>query len=415
MSYQFVHIECYSAAPRKVKGAPEQVNTAEQVFGEAMRVPRYSRHVDEPKAPIKLDGTTTLNKLEALWTEKVEAIRETVKSAKGTSYKRRLRRDAATLYSEIHSHPLSVETLTHDGGRHTPEIKTWVKRVLAHFKIRMPQGVEWATVLHLDEAHVHLHILAINVDDPKLDANKLHAGKRAAAEVRASCETPSAICSLPRPIPKPLPPRPRKRALGKRPETIARNKAHNAARLEAWRTDCRAVRAENAKVLASWKEENRAHLKAARKLRGEVPEMVAYRAAMRQFQDDYHRAVGEHCGLLRDGPRKARLTTKQHAARKANAEQMRGAFAERDRRALEFAEKQDAVAKVITALTEGHAQISEGTIVMEDMPASLKALGETAEDWMIQAILDLIVRAGEVGVGALQPARDYEIDGPGVG
>ncbi|OOY27880.1 hypothetical protein BMI90_11870 [Thioclava sp. L04-15] len=415
MSYQFVHIECYSAAPRKVKGAPEQVNTAEQVFGEAMRVPRYSGHVAEPKAPIKLDGTTTLNKLEALWVEKVDAIRETVQSATGKSYQRRLRRDAATLYTEIHSHPLSVEAFRRDEKGYRPQILSWAERVLTHFKRRMPKGIQWVAVLHLDETHVHLHILALNVEDPKLDANKLHAGKRAAAEVRASCETPSAICSLPRPFPKPLPPRPRKRALGKRPETIARNEARNSARLEAWRSASRKVRAENAAALTMWKEENRTHLKAARKLRGEVPEMAAYRAAMQQFQDDYYTAVGAPCGLLRDGPRKARLSTKQHAARKANAEQMRGAFAELDRRALEFVKKQAAVAKVIAALTEGHAQISEGTIVMEDMLASLKALGETAEDWMIQGVLDLIVRAGEVGIGGLQQSRDDEIDGPGMG
>ncbi|QPZ90072.1 relaxase/mobilization nuclease domain-containing protein [Thioclava electrotropha] len=241
MSYQFVHIECYSAAPRKVKGAPAQVNTAEQVFGEAMRVPRYSGHFAEPKAPTKLDGTTTLEELEALWTEKVETIRETVKSAKGTSYQRRLRRDAATLYTEIHSPPLSVEAFRRDEKGYRPQILSWAERVLTHFKRRVPKGTQWVAVLHLDEAHVHLHILAINVDDPKLDANKLHAGKRAAAEVRASCETPSAICSLPRPIPQALPPRPRKRALGKRPETIAHNKVHNATRLDAWRSDCRAV------------------------------------------------------------------------------------------------------------------------------------------------------------------------------
>ncbi|MPQ95283.1 Mob protein [Thioclava sp. JE_KL1] len=390
------------------------MNTAVQVFGEAMRVPRYSRHVDEPKAPITLDGTTTLKKLEVLWTEKVQKIRETVKSAKGTSYQRRLRRDAATLYTEIHSHPLSVEAFRRDEKCYRPQILSWAERVLTHFERRMPKGIEWAAVLHLDETHVHLHILAINVEDPKLDANKLHAGKRAAAEVRASCETPSAICSLPRPIPKPLPPRPRKRALGKRPETIARNKVHNATRLEAWRSASRKAHAENAQTLAAWKEENRTHLKAARKLRGEVPEMVAYRAAMRQFQDDYHRAVGEHCGLLRDGPRKARLSTKQHAARKAIAAQMQGAFAELDRRALDFAQKQAALRDVIAALSDGRAEISGGDIVMEDMPASLKALGDTAEDWMIRAVLDLLVRAGEAGVGALQPARDEEFDGPGM-
>ncbi|OWX98488.1 plasmid recombination protein [Thioclava sp. IC9] len=88
---------------------------------------------------------------------------------------------------------------------------------------------------------------------------------------------------------------------------------------------------------------------------------------------------------------------------------------ELDRRGRDFEEKQAAVGEVITALAEGRAEILSGDIVMRDMPASLKALGETAEDRMIQAILDLIVRAGEVGVGALQQARDYEIDGPGMG
>lgn len=413
MSYQFVHIECYSAAPRKVKGAPEQVNTAAQVFGEAMRVPRYSRHVAEPRAPIELDGTTTLRKLEALWTEKVETIRETVKSAKGTSYQRRLRRDAATLYAEIHSHPMTAAALRDDWELHKREILSWAERVLTHFEARMPPGVEWVAVLHVDEAQVHLHILAVNAEDPKLDANKLHAGKRAAAEVPASREIPSAIVSLPRPTPKPLPPRPRKRALGKRAETIARNKEHNAARLEAWRSDCSTVRADNAAALARWEDANRAHLKAARKLRGEVPEIAAYRAAMRDFQDEYHAAVGAPCGLLRDGPRKARLSTKQHAARKAIAAQMRAASAELDRRALEFAEKQTALRDVIAALTEGRAQISEGSIVIEDMPRCLKELGEKKEDWMIQAVLDLIVRAGEAGV--MQPSRDEEIEGPGLG
>ena len=173
--------------------------------------------------------------------------------------------------------------------------------------------------------------------------------------------------------------------------------------------------AENAKALAAWKEENRAHLKAARKLRGEVPEIAAYRAAMREFQNNYHAAVGAPCGLLRDGPRKARLTTKQHAARKAIAAQMQGTSAELDRRALDFAQKQAALRDVIAALAEGRAEISGGDIVMQDMPAFLKELGENKEDWMIQAVLDLIVRAGEVGVGAMQPARVEEIEGPGVG
>ncbi|QPZ90073.1 hypothetical protein [Thioclava electrotropha] len=94
---------------------------------------------------------------------------------------------------------------------------------------------------------------------------------------------------------------------------------------------------------------------------------------------------------------------------------MQGTSAELDRRALDFAQKQAALRDVIAALAEGRAEISGGDIVMQDMPAFLKELGENKEDWMIQAVLDLIVRAGEVGVGAMQPARVEEIEGPGVG
>ncbi|OOY02993.1 plasmid recombination protein [Thioclava sp. F28-4] len=86
---------------------------------------------------------------------------------------------------------------------------------------------------------------------------------------------------------------------------------------------------------------------------------------------------------------------------------------ELDRRGRDFEEKQAAVSEVIAALAEGRAEISGGDIVMEDMPASLKALGETAEDWMIQAVLDLIVRAGEAGV--MRASQDDEIEGPGLG
>ncbi|OOY14971.1 hypothetical protein BMI85_15520 [Thioclava sp. DLFJ4-1] len=88
---------------------------------------------------------------------------------------------------------------------------------------------------------------------------------------------------------------------------------------------------------------------------------------------------------------------------------------ELDRRGRAFEEKQAAVGEVITALTEGRAEISNGAVVMEDLPHCLKALGESDEDRMIQGILDLLVQAVETGVGALQPVRDEEFDGPGMG
>ncbi|MPQ95827.1 hypothetical protein [Thioclava sp. ES.031] len=78
-------------------------------------------------------------------------------------------------------------------------------------------------------------------------------------------------------------------------------------------------------------------------------------------------------------------------------------------------ETQAAVGEVTAALTDGRADISEGVIVMKYMPLCLAELGESDEDRMIRGVLDLLVRAGEVGVGGLQQSCDEEVNGPGMG
>ncbi|WP_168174917.1 hypothetical protein [Thioclava sp. JM3] len=50
---------------------------------------------------------------------------------------------------------------------------------------------------------------------------------------------------------------------------------------------------------------------------------------------------------------------------------------------------------------------------MEDMRLCLAKLGESDEDRMIRGVMDLLVQAVETGVGAQQPVRDEEFDGPG--
>ncbi|WP_172976261.1 hypothetical protein [Thioclava sp. JE_KL1] len=52
---------------------------------------------------------------------------------------------------------------------------------------------------------------------------------------------------------------------------------------------------------------------------------------------------------------------------------------------------------------------------MKYMPLCLAELGESDEDRMIRGVLDLLVRAGEVGVGGLQQSCDEEVNGPGMG
>lgn len=198
MSYQFIHIETYSEAAKKVSGTTGQFNSAMQIFGEALREPKYSIHVEKPGNVYKVEGTMSVRNLQEKRTSILDGLRETVTRKDGTTYTRKLRNDAATLYTEIHSHPLPAASLLSDKKAHGSEIREWINHALADFTDRMPDDIDWSGVMHLDEGFVHFHIIAINTHDPKLDANKLHAGKVAAAALRDELDTPTAIPPLPK-------------------------------------------------------------------------------------------------------------------------------------------------------------------------------------------------------------------------
>lgn len=320
MSYQFIHVETYSKKGRATRENDDQYNSVEQVFGEAARDERYSRHVGHVMEVLHLAGTMTLAELRATWERRVNEIRETVKLKDGKTYERRLKSDADTLYTEIHSHPMTVEEFQKDaGGIKGREMREWVQRALKDFKRRMPEGIDYTAVMHIDEAHIHFHIIAINTPDPKLDANKLHAGKAAAAKVRASAEATTPTASLPKPALEPAPKKPKQPKPSKNRATQKKNDEKHAASLAAWETECREVAERNKAVQLAWQESNRDHLISARRARGTTKEVEAYGAAMKTLQDDYYKHVGAPCGLLRDGPRRARKSTMQHSEDKRQA------------------------------------------------------------------------------------------------
>ena len=104
MAYQFLHIETYSEASKKVHGTEDHYNCAAQVLGEAMRVPEYCTHVENPRKIIHVGGTMSVSQLQEKRSAILANLRETVTQKDGTTYTRKLRKDAATLYTEIHSH-----------------------------------------------------------------------------------------------------------------------------------------------------------------------------------------------------------------------------------------------------------------------------------------------------------------------
>jgi hypothetical protein len=420
MGYQFLHVETYSETPTKVRGTKAHFNTAGQVLGEAMRTPKYSQHVEVPRDPYKIGGTLSVSELQATRAGILESIRENVVKKGGGSYQRKLRKDAATLYTEIHSHPLPVETLRKDSQKHMPIVEEWIKHALSDFKDRMPEGIDWSAVMHLDEGYVHFHILAINTNDSKLDANKLHAGKVAAAKLRSELVALTAIEALPKPDIEKRPNKPKQPRPSKNRETQKKNNAKREAQLAAWEKECKEVAVRNRATLNAWEDENAEHLKLARKARGAVPEKEAYTAAMKGLQDRYYERVGKPCGLLRDGPRAERLSTKQYAAKKAVAAKMKDSI-EQAKMTLAKAEEEAGYAldvkerlqqkeaeldagiaamdELVTRISLGEVEVAEDGIIMDNMPPFLKRLfGPSRSETKIAGLFRKVVHLiGSVG------------------
>lgn len=322
MAYQFVHIQTYSDKLTKVEGSKDQYNDINQVFLEVGRDPRYSSHVanPEPPVPILAFGAIPVTTLRKLHDERRTQIRETVTLPDGSTYQRRLKTDAPTLYTEIHSHPMTAADYKAAPREEKLRVQQWAKFAVSDFSRRMPDGVAFTAVLHLDEGHVHIHILGVNMNDPKLSANKLHVGKVAAEEWRQTHGPSDTLTGIPKPPIHDRPTKPKKPRPSKTPATQRKRDAEHAPALAQWKDDCDRVELANAIAMKKWKIDNNAHLRVLRKGRKtKAGDVEAYEAAMAAFQSRYHDAVGKRAGLLRNGPGAERLTTKQYDARKKQA------------------------------------------------------------------------------------------------
>lgn len=305
-----------------VPHSDDQFNSTEQVFLEAERDPRYSQHVPDPEPPVPIIGfgSIPVSELRKLHDSHRAKIRETVTKPDGTTYQRGLKSDFPTLYTEIHSHPMTAAEYKAASREEKARIHQWAKLALSDFAKRMPKDVKFAAVLHLDEGHVHFHILAVNITDPKMSANKLHVGKIAAEDWRRSNGRAETLTGLPKPEPVARPNKPKKPKPSKTPATQKKRDAAHAAAVAEWEAECERIDAENTAALDAWETENNAHLRKLRKDRkGKTGDVEAYEAALVIFQDRYYEAVGRRCGLLRNGPGTERLPTKQYHARKKQA------------------------------------------------------------------------------------------------
>lgn len=160
MSYQFVHMETYARAPNKRASKA----SARSIAREAERVPEAVPHVEAPQPPRLVHGVMP--------SEAVELAHERADQARD-SLGRRLRKDAQVVAGIVASYPVASAELEPDDA----ELQDWIRRSLEWAQAEWGDQLQSA-VLHLDEAHPHLHLYAVPElrEDGTMSARDVHPG-----------------------------------------------------------------------------------------------------------------------------------------------------------------------------------------------------------------------------------------------
>ncbi|MFS2325030.1 hypothetical protein U2P60_06375 [Brucella sp. H1_1004] len=167
MGFQFAHIETYSRSG----GRNKKLNVTE-IISEARRMPESSLHVANPKNPVPVYGCD-FDELMRRHDTLVEQAQETLATGK----KRAVRKDTCSLFTCVLSHPA-----TPDECRNDPEVnaavEAWAKDSVKWLRsdLKARGGTLETVVMHIDEAHVHLHAYGLHSSG---HADRLHPGKAA--------------------------------------------------------------------------------------------------------------------------------------------------------------------------------------------------------------------------------------------
>jgi hypothetical protein len=285
MGAQFIRIECFSRKPDK--GG----RTVGFVLGEARREPSASTHVENPGVPVVVFGKDPAE-IEEDHNQAVEAARETNVAGKT----RKIRVDQHTLLTAVASHPALVVDMKNDEKQ--IEVEAWIKNTVAWMQQKWGDDLR-GVVLHLDEAHPHLHAFII---PENLRARELHPGVEA-------------------------------------------------------------KKAEVARALGSGDDSKTANKRGDR----------AYKAAMRSFLDHYHQKVGLSAGLLRDGPKRARLSRGEYLAAKAAAKNLADLMAQNEEMRLKIERNSRRYKEVVGQMKERAAQWAAAAAVAKSKADSEQA------------------------------------------
>lgn len=184
--FQFIHVECYARRastkqPNAKKGKETKARkvklTASEVAAEADREPDATPHIEQPKPPQLVYGTTA----RAVVLE-AEKRAEASKDVKG----RKIRADTAIMLAGVASHPFTPEEVAADPAKKR-EYETWRKLTVDHLQRKYGTALK-SVVEHSDERHMHLHFYAIPEAGVGFNAKSLHDGFEAAKPAKDAAE-----------------------------------------------------------------------------------------------------------------------------------------------------------------------------------------------------------------------------------
>ncbi len=150
MSAQFIHLETYArVSPLK---ATQRQWTIREILDEVARTPGRCPHVSKPRTPAVLYGAP-LNTVAAI----LDARTDGATDAKG----RKLRRDAKILLAGVTSYPVTCDALRAAARPAVEEYLAWREASCRWLQKRFGDALVSIAEHGGDEAHPHLHFLAI--------------------------------------------------------------------------------------------------------------------------------------------------------------------------------------------------------------------------------------------------------------
>ncbi|MFW7356809.1 MAG: hypothetical protein ACODTL_12745 [Brucella sp.] len=171
MGFQFAHVETYSRSG----GRSGKLNIAE-IISEARRLPEASLHVQNPKNPVSVYGCD-FDELMRRHDTMIDQAQETLANGK----KRAVRKDTCSLFTCVLSHPATPDECRNDRDVKAA-VESWARDSVIWLRrdLEARGGSLETVVMHIDEAHVHLHAYGLHSSG---HADRLHPGKAAKKQV----------------------------------------------------------------------------------------------------------------------------------------------------------------------------------------------------------------------------------------